>query len=137
MASTNAKSSVFQFNDCGGTLRTLYCDLNSIDYKRSRAIAKFETFCAIEKSPGNVDVGITVGGEWVGTTNEIDAVMHGLVYCQVPQGYKYGPAGSGAGAVMYSGTSYCTDYSISAKTGGIVEVSATFEGVGDDVRSTW
>lgn len=137
MASTNAKNTVFQFTDTGGQLRTLYCALNSVDYKRSRAIAKFETFCAIEKSPGNVDVGISVAGEWEGGEDEIDEVFAGLIYDQTARLYKYGPAGSGTGAIMYSGVAFCTDYAISAKTGGIVEVSATFEGVGDDVRSAW
>lgn len=137
--STNAKATVFVFTDASGNLQAVQCNLNDVSYKRSRAIAKFETFCAIDKSPGNIDTAITVAGEWVGSADpdDIDAIFDGLIRDQTARLYKYGPGGSGVGLVMYSGVSYCTDYEIKAKTGGIVEVSMTLEAVGDDVRTVW
>lgn len=135
--STNASATVLQFTDAGSQLRTLQCDLNDVSYASSREIAKTETFCATEKSPGNLDISITVAGLYSGGSDEIDEVLDGLKRDQTPRLYKYGPEGSGMGAPLYSGLSYLTQYTLGASAGGQVEVSATFEVDGDDVRSAW
>lgn len=128
---------VFQFTDVNGTLQTLQCDFGNVEYGGSRAIAKYETFCAVEKVPGNVDNSIDVQGLFNASAGRAHTVLQGLKTDGTARLYKYGPAGSGTGAVLLSGVAFLADYKILQKSGGQVEVRAKFDVVGDDVATTW
>jgi|SRR5688572_4928195 len=128
---------VIQFTDTGGTLRTLQCDLQDIDYGGARAITKEETFCAVTKAPGNPDNSITVAGLLNLDANRAHAVFQALKVDPTARLYKYGPAGSGSGSLLLSGVSWLVDYRIKATAGGTVKVNAKFEIDGDDVATTW
>lgn len=133
----NSKKTVIVLYDTTNTPRVLYCDLTDITYKRSRPIAKTETFCEVSKSPGNIDGQITIAGVYIGDANDIDASLDGLLRDQTSRLYKYGPGGSGTGAVLYSGLQFVTDYQIVGKVGAQVLINATLEVDGDDVRALW
>ena len=132
-----ASNTIFQFTDASGSLQTLHCDLTDVDYGGARAITREETFCAVTKTPGNPDNTITVTGQFNATAGRTHAVFQGLKTDTTARLYKYGPGGSGSGAVLLSGVAYLTDYRIRATAGGNVTVTATFEVDGNDVNTTW
>lgn len=132
---TAASLSVLQFTDANGTLQTLQCDLNDIDYGGGRTIEKLETFCAVEKSPGNPDNTINVTGLFNADAGRAHKVFFGLKTDPTARLYKYGPAGSGTGATLISGLSYLVDYRIKATAGGNVTVTAKFEVQGNDYEA--
>lgn len=129
---------VLQFTDANGDLRTLQCDLNDVDYGGGRSIGKQETFCAVEKSPGNPDNTISVTGVLNTDAGRSHKVFFALKTDQTARLYKYGPAGSGSGALLLSGLSYLVDYRIKATAGSsVTTVTAKFEIQGNDHESTW
>ena len=133
----SSEASVLVITDVGAVARVLTCDLDSITYKRSRAIAKSQTFCDVRKSPQPSDGQIQLSGLFNGDTNELDAVFDGLFRTLNSFLYKYGPEGSATGLTLYSGQAFLTDYQIQARAGQNVLISATMEINGDDVRTTW
>lgn len=135
--SVAASLTVLQFTDADGSLQTLQCDLDDVDYGGARTITKEETFCAVTKAPGNPDNSITVTGLYNATADRAHEVFQGLKTDTTPRLYKYGPGGSGNGAVLLSGLSYLVEYRIKATAGGSVKVNAKFEVDGNDYASTW
>lgn len=131
----SASSTVFKIND-GTTLQTITCDLNGVTLNRERGFETFETFCAVEKSPQNVDTTIDLTGRWDGTANAIDDVMDTLINLDTKTLFEYYPEGTTGGNVRYYGSGFVTAYSISASVPGVVEVSATVEVDGAIVRGT-
>lgn len=135
--SASANNIVFQLTDAGSTLRTLHCDLDSFNYKASRATSKRSTFCAVEKSVGSTDNTIQMSGVWNDDSGMSHATLNGLKYVTTEVLYKYGPNGSGSGEVLISGVAILTDYTINQDADGIIEFDATLEVQGNDVTTTW
>lgn len=135
MAVINARLQVFKIHD-GAELITLTCDLNGVQLQQSRTISAFETFCEINKSPGNVGGTINLTGKYNGASGAIDATMSTLMGSDVPTLFEYFPEGSGSGKIRYYGSGYVTNYQVGGDAGGNVEVSATVEIDGDTLRDT-
>lgn len=135
--SVSSANAVVVINDADDVARALQCDLNDISYIKTRAISKLATFCAVEKAAGQVDGSFTGSGQWNDDADRIDEVMDGLMRDADPHLYQYGPAGSGAGEVLYSGLAYLINYEIREAAEGVVEVSYAFEVTGNDVRTVW
>lgn len=135
--SSPASLTVLQITDASGSLQTLQCDLDDIDYGGAASITKEETFCAVNKTKGNPDNSINLSGFWNSVSGRSHAVFQGLKADTTNRLYKYGPAGSASGAVLLSGVSLLTEYRIKATAGGGVKVTAKFEIDGNDVNTTW
>lgn len=133
----SSSNAVVVIADAGDVDRALQCDLSGITYARTRATSTKATFCAVEKSVGNMDISFSGDGQWNDDANRIDEVLDGLIRDSVPHLYKYGPNGSGTGEVMYSGVALLVNYTITEAAEGVVEINYEFEGNGNDVRTTW
>lgn len=134
----SASNAVFQIQDTGGQLRTLQCDLDDIDYGGAASITKKETFCAVQKVKGSPDIAISVTGIYSGDADGAWDVFYDLwLETDQTRPYKFGPAGSGTGALLLSGECYVTEFHIKETAGGDVSISAKMEVDGNDTRSTW
>ena len=133
----SAASTVVVLGKVGGGDFVITCDLTDVTYDRTRAIAKTETFCAIQKSPQNPDIKLSFTGLGNFNANEANAVLDALMRSTTGYGYKYGPAGSGTGAPLYSGVGFLTAYQIKATAGGNVGITGTVEVNGSDTLTAW
>lgn len=133
----SAAETVVVLRTVGGLDFVITCDLTDVTYDRTRAIAKTETFCAIQKSPQNPDIKLQFTGLGNFNASEANAVLDALMRSTAVGAYLYGPAGSASGAPMYSGEGFLTAYQIKATAGGNVGISGTIEVNGDDALVTW
>ena len=133
MAFVHGKNSVFKLDNAAGSLQDLssYCD--SVDFPQTTETAEVTTFGDSSKAyiVGLKDSTISVSGSWDAT---IDAQLDALVAAGT---FEFGPAGSGAGEVKYTGECILTSYSGASTVGDKVTFSAEFQVTGDVTRTTF
>lgn len=124
-------------------MRDLSNACNNIDYPDSVDIAEVSGFGDTDKSYviGLKSRTIRIAGNWKDDANDVDEVLSSLVGGgadgTILAAYVYGPAGSAAGNVKYSGQCIVTGYSRTSPIGGAVTFSADLQGNGTHVRSTF
>lgn len=122
MAFVHGKGTVIKLDDSGGTLRDLSTYADEVTFPSSVDMAETTTFGKDDKTfiPGLRDHTISVSGKW-------DATLDGYVAPAVGQAaslsFEYGPAGSGSGAVKFTGECFITSYELSNPVGDVVTFS--------------
>jgi hypothetical protein len=136
MAFVHGKSAVFKLDDSSGTLRDLSEYLEDASFPRSIETAETTTFGSSAKSyiTGLTDATISLSGKFDATA---DGYLAGVVGQSATLSFEYGPAGSTAGLVKYSGECILTSYEVGATVGDAVTASVELQVSGSVTRGTF
>jgi hypothetical protein len=138
VAFVHGKSAVFKLDDSGATLRDLSAYLNDISLSRDIETAETTTFGVAGSAKtyivGLSDATFSISGLFDATA---DGYLAGVLGQTATLSFEYGPAGSSAGLVKYSGECIMTSYEVSAAVGDAVQASADFQVTGAITRGTW
>ena len=138
MAFVHGKSAVFKVDDVGGTLRDLSAYLNDIGFPRDIEAAETTTFGVAGSAKtyivGLTDATISISGLFDATA---DGYLAGVIGHATALDFEYGPAGSDASNIQYTGTCFLTSYEVSASVGDTVQASADFQVTGQITRGTY
>lgn len=134
MAFSHGKGAAFSLDNSGGALTDIkaYCD--SVDFQYSADTAEVSVFGSTHKAfvAGLLGATINISGPWDPT---LDAILVAAMGAE--KSWAYGPAGSGNGAVKYSGECICTSYNPPSSTGGANTWSASLLVTGNVGVGTW
>lgn len=134
MPFVHGKSAVFKVDNSGGSLTDIsaYCD--NVDFPITADTAEVTTFGDSSKEyvAGLKDATISIGGSWDATADGVLAPIVG-----VAGSFEYGPAGSTAGNIKFTGEAICTGYTVTAPVGDKVSFSAEFQVTGAVTRGTY
>lgn len=132
----HGKSTVFKIDDSGGTLRDISNSLTDVSFPRSIDTAESSSFgdSAKQYVVGLSDATISVSGNFDAT---IDGYLAGTVGQAATLSFEYGPEGSTAGYVKFSGECILTSYEVSGAIGDVVTYSAEYQVTGSVTRGTW
>lgn len=134
----HGKSAVFKVDNNSAVLTDIsaYCD--DVKLPRSIETAETTTFGVTGGSKtyitGLNDSTISISGKWDAT---LDAVLAPVVGFDTLLNWNYGPEGSTAGRVKFTGLCILTKYEIDAPVGDVVKFSADFQVSGAVTRTTF
>jgi len=133
---THGKSTVFKIDDSGGTLRDISDTLTDVSFPRSVDTAETSSFGDSAKTyiVGLSDATISVSGNFDAT---VDGYLSGVIGLATPLEFEYGPEGSTAPDVKYTGTCFLTSYEKSGAIGDVVTYSAEFQVTGAVTRGAY
>lgn len=136
MAFVHGKSAVFKLDDSGGTLRDISAYLEEVSMPRSIETAEVTTFGSSAKSyiTGLTDATISLSGKFDSVS---DGYLAGVVGQSATISFEYGPAGSTAGLIKYTGECIMTSYEVGATVGDAVTASVELQVTGTITRTTW
>jgi predicted secreted protein len=138
MPFAHGKSAVFKLDNAGGTLVDYSAYLNSIQMPRSIATAETTTFGVTGSAKtfivGLSDATISLSGLF---DSAADATLAGVLAQSATLTFEYGPTGSTAGMVKYTGECIMTSYQIQAAVGDAVQASVDCQVTGVITRTTW
>jgi predicted secreted protein len=131
----HGKSTNFQLDDTGGTSRDISNVLTSVDFPETIDTAETTAFGSSAKSyiVGLSDATISISGIWDAT---VDGYLAGGAE-PASRTFVYGPAGSTAGNVKYTGEAIVTSYSTSNPVGDVVTFSVDLQVTGAVTRTTF
>jgi predicted secreted protein len=131
----HGKSTNFTLDDTAGSVRDISNTLTSVDFPDSVDVAETTAFGSSAKSyiVGLTDATISCSGIWDST---VDGYIAGGAE-PASRSFVYGPAGSTAGNVKYTGEAIVTSYSISNPVGDVVTYSLDLQVTGAVTRTTY
>lgn len=131
----HGKSTNFTLDDTAGSVRDLSNTLTSVDFPESIETAETTAFGSSAKSyiVGLSDATVSLSGIWDAT---VDGYIAGGAE-PASRSFVYGPAGSTAGNVKYTGEAIVTSYSISNPVGDVVTYSVDLQVTGVVTRTTY
>ena len=131
----HGKSTFFTLDDTGGVVRDIGNTLTSVDFPDSIETAETTAFGSTAKSyiVGLTDATLSISGIWDAT---VDGYLAGGAE-PASRSFVYGPAGSTAGNVKYTGEAIMTSYSISNPVGDVVTFSLDLQVTGPTTRTTF
>ena len=131
MAFFDSKVSKFLIDDTGGTQRDLSAYITDIrGLPGTRALNEMTALGddGAKFIPGLEDAAFTLSGLFDNTaTSGPDAVLGPLRKHTSAVGFEYGPEGSVAGSVKYSGTCWIVSYELRSRVWNLVEWSAALQ----------
>jgi len=132
----HGKNAVFKVDNSGGTLTDISNTLNSVSFPREIETLETTSFGSSNRSyvVGFTDATISIEGSFDAT---VDAHLAGILGQEASVSFEYGPEGSTAGYVKYTGECYLTSYETSAGVGDIVSMTAEFQVTGAITRGTY
>ena len=135
MAFVHGKSTNFTLDDTSGSVRDISAFVNNVDFPETTETAETTAFGASAKSyiVGLTDSTISVSGMWDST---LDGYIAGGAE-PASRSFVFGPAGSTAGNVKYTGEAIVTSYSISNPVGDVVTFSLDLQVTGAVTRTTY
>lgn len=137
----DSKVSRFLIDDTGGVQRDLSAYVTEV--RGLPGLRALNEVTALSDSgsrfiPGLEDVTIVLGGLFDDTgTSGPDAVLGPLRTHTSAVDFEYGPKGSSAGQVKYSGTCWVVSYELGSRVGALVQWSATLQVEGTVTRGTF
>ena len=138
MAFRHGKNSSFKVDNSGGTLTDISAYLTDVSMPRSIETAETTTFGVTGGSKTYVlglnDATVSISGRFDST---VDAHLAGILGQEASVSFEYGPEGTTAGRVKYTGEAYMTKYDTSAPVGDVVSFSADFQVTGAVTRTTF
>ena len=136
MAFVHGKSAVFKLDNSSGSLVDYSSYLEDISFPRSVETAETTTFGSSAKSyiTGLTDATISLSGKFDATA---DGTLAAVVGQAATLSFEYGPAGSTATYIKYSGEAIVTSYEVSATVGDVVTASVELQVTGAITRTTW
>jgi len=132
----HGKSTVFKVDNNAGTLTDISNTLTDVSFPQSVDTAETSAFGASAKSyiVGLTDATISVSGNFDAT---VDAHLAAIVGKADSVSFEYGPEGSTASMVKYTGEALLTSYEKSGAVGDVVSYSAEFQVTGAVTRGTY
>jgi len=136
MAFVHGKSAVFKLDNSSGSLVDYSAYLEEVSMPRSIETAETTTFGSSAKSyiTGLSDATISISGKF---DSAADATLAAVLGQAATLSFEYGPAGSTAGLIKYSGECIMTSYEIGASVGDAVTASVELQVTGTITRGTW
>ena len=131
----HGKSTNFTLDDTAGSVRDISNTVTSVDFPETLDTAETTAFGSSAKSyiVGLTDATISVSGIWDAT---VDGYIAGGAE-PASRSFVFGPAGSTAGNVKYTGEAIVTSYSISNPVGDVVTYSLDLQVTGAISRTTY
>jgi len=131
----HGKSTNFTLDDTAGSVRDISNTVTSVDFPETLDTAETTAFGSSAKSyiVGLTDATISVSGIWDAT---VDGYIAGGAE-PASRSFVFGPAGSTAGNVKYTGEAIVTSYSISNPVGDVVTYSLDLQVTGSITRTTY
>ena len=134
----HGKNAVFKVDNSGGTLTDISSALTDVSLPRSIETAETTTFGVTGGAKtyitGLNDATLSVSGRFDAT---VDAHLAGILGQDATVSFEYGPAGSTAGYVKFTGEAIMTKYDLSSPVGDVVSFSADFQVTGQITRGTY
>jgi Phage tail tube protein len=132
----HGKTAVFKIDDSGGTLRDISDSLNSISFPREAEVLETTSFGSNDRTyiVGFKSQTISIEGSFDAT---YDGYIAGVLGQDATISFEYGPEGSTATRVKYTGECILTSYESSAGVGDVVNVSASYQITGAVTRGTY
>jgi hypothetical protein len=132
----HGKSTVFKVDNSGGTLTDISNTLTDVGFPQTVDTAETSTFGSSAKSyvVGLTDSSLSIAGNFDAT---VDAHLAGILGQSASVSFEYGPEGSTAGFVKYTGEALLTSYEKSGAIGDVVSYSAEFQVTGAITRGTY
>jgi hypothetical protein len=132
----HGKSTVFKVDNSGGTLTDISNTLTDVGFPQSVDTAETSTFGSSAKSyvVGLTDSTLSISGNFDAT---VDAHLAAVLGQAATLSFEYGPEGSTAGFVKYTGECILTSYEKSGAIGDVVSYSAEFQVSGAITRGTY
>jgi hypothetical protein len=132
----HGKASVFKIDNASATLTDISNTLTDVGFPAKVDTAEVTAFGASAKAyiVGLTDGTISLSGSFDST---VDSLLSGVLGYATALNWNYGPEGSTAGYVKYTGLGYVTDYSKTGSVGAVVKYTATVQITGAVTRTTW
>ena len=132
----HGKSTVFKVDNSGGTLTDISNTLTDVSFPQSVDTAETSTSGSSAKSyvVGLSDATFSISGNFDAT---VDAHLAGILGQAASVSFEYGPEGSTATYVKYTGECYLTSYEKSGAIGDVVTYSAEFQVTGAVTRGAY
>lgn len=136
MAFVHGKSAVFKLDNAAGSLVDYSAFLEDVSMPRSIETAETSTFGSSAKSyiTGLTDATISVSGKFDAAA---DATLVAVIGQSDTLSFEYGPEGSVAGKIKYTGECIMTSYDIGATVGDAVTASVELQVSGAVTRTTF
>lgn len=131
----HGKSTNFTLDDTSGVVRNISDTVTSVDFPDTIDLAETTAFGSSAKSyiVGLTDATLSISGIWDAT---VDGYLSGGAE-PASRSFVFGPAGSTAGNVKYTGEAIVTSYSISNPVGDVVTYSLDLQVTGPVTRTTY
>jgi len=143
MAFSHGKGAAFSLDDNTGSLTDISTYLDEVGFPQTIETGETTTFQSTGGAKTYVvglrDATVTLSGKFDPT---VDALIEGDI-SSLSAGsintvsFEYGPAGSAASAVKYSGEALITNYEVSAPVGDVVTFSCDLQVTGAVTRGTF
>ena len=132
----HGKSTVFKVDNSGGTLTDISNTLTDVSFPQTIETAETTSFGSSAKTyiVGLSDSSLSVSGNFDAT---VDAHLAGVLGQAATLSFEYGPEGTTAGQVKYTGECLMTSYEKSGAVGDVVTYSAEFQVTGAVTRGTF
>ena len=132
----HGKSTVFKVDNNAGSLTDISNTLTDVSFPQSVDTAETSAFGSSAKSyiVGLTDSTLSISGNFDAT---VDAHLAAIVGKADSVSFEYGPEGSTAGFVKYTGEALLTSYEKSGAIGDVVTYSAEFQVTGAITRGTY
>jgi hypothetical protein len=132
----HGKSTVFKVDNAAGTLTDISNTLTDVGFPQTVDTAETSTFGSSAKSyvVGLTDSSLSISGNFDAT---VDAHLAAVLGQAASLSFEYGPEGSTAGFVKYTGEALMTSYEKSGAIGDVVSYSAEFQVTGAITRGTY
>ena len=132
----HGKSTVFKVDNNAGSLTDISNTLTDVSFPQSVDTAETSAVGSSAKSyvVGLSDATLSVSGNFDAT---VDAHLAAIVGKADSVSFEYGPEGSTAGYVKYTGEALMTSYEKSGAIGDVVSYSAEFQVTGAITRGTY
>jgi hypothetical protein len=132
----HGKATVFKLDNASATLTDISNTLTDVSFPAKVDTAEVTAFGASAKSyvVGLTDGTISISGTFDAT---VDALFAGVVGFATALNWNYGPEGSTAGFVKYTGTGFVTSYQKSGTVGDVVKYTADIQVTGAVTRTTF
>ena len=132
----HGKSTVFKVDNSGSSLTDISNTLTDVGFPQTVDTAETSTFGSSAKSyvVGLTDSSLSISGNFDAT---VDAHLAGILGQSASVSFEYGPEGSTAGFVKYTGEALMTSYEKSGAIGDVVSYSAEFQVTGAITRGTY
>jgi hypothetical protein len=143
MAFIHGKNTAFKLDNAAGTLVDISTYLTEVGYPESIDVGETTTFGATASAKtyivGLNDRTISLSGNW---DSALDTIISAVIAAQaagtvLTGTYEYGPAGTTATNIKYTGETVITSYEVSNPVGDIVTFSCELQCTGSQTRTTW
>jgi hypothetical protein len=140
MAFVHGKNTVFKLNDAAAspTLRDLSAYVNEVSFPRTVETGETTTFGATSDAKtyivGLNDSSLSVKAMWDST---LEGYLSPGIGSDTLLAFEYGPSGSTAGNLKYSGNAILTSFQTSSPVGDVVSCSIDLQISGPVTRTTW